>query len=192
MIYPVVVYGHPVLRKEADDFLPEEKEDLKQLIDDMFETMYKADGIGLAGPQIGFSKRIFVIDAEPLAEDIPELAGFKKVFINAQIVARDGEKVTDKEGCLSLPGISEDVGRQSRIRVKYVDADFKEYDVVYEGWAARIIQHEYDHIDGILFVDHLAPLKKRLLKGKLNAITKGKVDVNYRIKLPKSGAVRIY
>ncbi len=185
MIYPVVVYGHPVLRKEATDFEPTQKEELNQLIDDMFETMYKADGIGLAGPQIGLSKRIFIIDANPLAEDLPELAGFKKNFINARILERDGEKVSDKEGCLSLPGISEEVGRQSRVRIKYVDADFKEHDEVYEGWAARIIQHEYDHIDGILFVDHLAPLKRRLLKGKLNAITKGKVDVSYRIKLPK-------
>jgi peptide deformylase len=185
MIYPVVVYGHPVLRKEAEDFLPEEKEGLQQLIDDMYETMYKAEGIGLAGPQIGMSKRIFVIDASPLGEDLPELADFKKEFINARIVERDGEKVSDSEGCLSLPGISEDVGRLSRIRIQYVDAEFNEYDEVYEGWAARIIQHEYDHIDGILFVDHLAPLKKRLLKGKLNAISKGKVNVSYRIKLPK-------
>ena len=184
MIYPVVVYGHPVLRKVAEDFTPE-YEGLEQLIDDMFETMYKADGIGLAGPQIGLSRRIFIIDAEPLAEDLPELSGFKKVFINARIIERDGEKVTDKEGCLSLPGISEDVARQSRVRIKYVDADFNEHEEVYKGWAARIIQHEYDHIDGILFVDHLAALKRRLLKGKLNAITKGKVDINYRIKLPK-------
>ena len=185
MIYPIVVYGHPVLRKEAKDFEPEEKDNLKQLISDMFETMYKADGLGLAGPQVGISKRIFVIDASPLSEDFPELAGFKKAFINARIIEREGEKMTDNEGCLSLPGISEEVGRPSRIRIQYVDEDFNEHDEVYEGWAARVIQHEYDHIDGILFVDHLAPLKKRLLKGKLNAITKGKVNVGYRIKLPK-------
>lgn len=185
MIYPVVVYGHPVLRKEAEDFLPEEKEGLQQLIEDMYETMYKADGIGLAGPQIGLSKRIFTIDATPLADEMPELADFKKVFINARIVERDGASVSDNEGCLSLPGINESVGRLSRIRIQYVDADFNEHDEVYEGWAARVIQHEYDHIDGILFVDHLAPLKKRLLKSKLNAISKGKVNVNYRIKLLK-------
>ncbi|MFW6275999.1 MAG: peptide deformylase [bacterium] len=185
MIYPVVVYGHPVLRKEAVDFLPEEKKDLKQLINDMYETMYNADGIGLAGPQIGLSKRIFVIDATPLAEDMPELADFKKEFINARIIEREGEKVSDNEGCLSLPGISEEVGRLFRVRIQYVDSDFNEYDEVYEGWAARIIQHEYDHIEGILFVDHVAPLKRRLLKGKLTAITKGKVNVNYRIKLPR-------
>jgi peptide deformylase len=184
MIYPVFVYGNPVLRKRAEDFLPGE-EGIKQLIDDMFETMYKAEGIGLAGPQIGLSKRIFVIDATPLAEDLPELANFKKIFINARIVERDGDKISDNEGCLSLPGISEAVGRQSRVRIQYVDSDFKEYDEVYEGWAARIIQHEYDHIDGILFVDLLAPLKKRLLKAKLNAISKGKVEVKYRVKWPK-------
>lgn len=185
MIYPVVVYGHPVLRKEAEDFLSDEKEELKQLIDDMFETMYKADGIGLAGPQIGLSKRIFVIDATPLADEFPELGDFKKAFINARILERDGDKVSDYEGCLSIPGINEEVSRLSKVRIKYVDADFNEHDEVYEGWAARVVQHEYDHIQGILFVDHLAALKKRLLKSKLNAISKGKVNVNYRIKLPK-------
>ncbi len=185
MIYPVVLYGHPVLRREAEDFLPEEKEGIPNLIDDMYETMYKADGIGLAGPQIGLSKRIFVIDATPLAEEMPELADFKKAFINARIVEREGDVVSDNEGCLSLPGISESVGRPLKIRIRYVDADFNEYDEVYEGWAARVIQHEYDHIDGVLFVDHLAPLKKRLLKSKLNAISKGKVNVNYRFKLAK-------
>lgn len=185
MIYPIVVYGHPVLKKEAVDFLPEEKDELKQLIDDMFETMYNADGIGLAGPQIGLSKRIFVIDATPLAEDFPELTDFKKVFINARIIERDGEPVSDQEGCLSIPGISEDVERPTKIKIRYVDVDFNEYEEVYEGWAARVIQHEYDHIQGILFVDHLTPLKKRLLKRKLTAISKGKINVNYRIKLPK-------
>ena len=185
MIYPVVVYGHPILRKEAEDFLPEEKEELKQLIDDMFETMYNADGVGLAGPQIGLSKRIFVIDATPLADDFPELAKFRKVFINARILERAGDKVIDYEGCLSLPGISEEVSRQSKVKIRYLDADFNEHEEIYEGWSARVIQHEYDHIQGILFVDHLAALKKRLLKAKLNAISKGKVNVNYRIKLPK-------
>ncbi|MGQ1890986.1 peptide deformylase [Thermophagus sp. OGC60D27] len=185
MIYPIVVYGHPVLRKEAADFLPEEKGELKQLVEDMYETMYKAEGIGLAGPQIGLSKRIFVIDATPMAEDLPELAEFKKVFINARIIERDGEPVIDHEGCLSLPGISEEVSRPSRIKIRYVDIDFNEHEEIFNGWAARVVQHEYDHIQGILFVDHLAPLKKRLLKRKLNAISKGKLNVNYRIKVAK-------
>ena len=185
MIYPVVMYGHPVLRKETEDFVPEEKEELKQLVDDMFETMYNADGIGLAGPQIGLSRRIFVIDATPLADEFPELAEFKRVFINAQILERDGDQASDYEGCLSIPGINEEVSRQTKVKIRYVDSDFKEHEEVIEGWAARVVQHEYDHIQGILFVDHLAALKKRLLKGKLNAISKGKVNVNYRIKLPK-------
>ena len=185
MIYPIVVYGHPVLRKEATDFLPEEKNEVKQLAEDMFETMYKADGIGLAGPQIGLARRIFVIDATPLADDFPELANFKKVFINARILEREGEPFTDQEGCLSLPGISEDVTRPSKVKIRYMDVDFNEYEEVYEGWAARVIQHEYDHIQGILFIDHLAPLKKRLLKRKLTAISKGKININYRIKVAK-------
>ncbi len=184
MIYPIVVYGHPVLRKVAEDF-PPDFEGLTELIDNMFETMYNAEGIGLAAPQAGFSKRLFVIDADPLKDEMPELANFKKVFINARILERDGEKVPDHEGCLSLPGIREEVARPSRIRIQYLDQALVPHDEVYEGWAARVIQHEYDHLDGILFVDHLAPLKRRLLKGKLNSIIKGRVDVNYRIKLPK-------
>lgn len=183
MIYPVVVYGHPVLRKVAQDF-NSGFEGLLQLVDDMFETMYRAEGIGLAAPQIGLSKRIFVIDADPLKEDMPELANFRKVFINARILERDGNKGADNEGCLSLPGIREEVARPSRIRIQYLDEKLEPRDEVFEDWAARVIQHEYDHLEGILFVDHLAPLKKRLLKGKLNAIIKGKVEVNYRIQLP--------
>ncbi len=184
MIYPIVVYGHPVLRKVAPDYAPDE-EGLPQFIDNMFETMYSSDGIGLAAPQVGISRRLFVIDADPLKDEMPELANFKKVFVNARILERDGEKVSDNEGCLSLPGIREEVSRPSRVRIQYLDEDGKSHDEVFEGWAARVIQHEYDHIDGILFVDHLSPLRKRLLKGKLNAITKGRVDVSYRIKLPK-------
>lgn len=133
--------------------------------------------------------RLFVFEyllyGWPKSDDIPELAGFKRVFINARIVERDGESVSDQEGCLSLPGISEEVARQSRVRIQYKDADFNDHDEVLEGWAARIVQHEYDHIEGILFVDHLAPLKKRLLRSRLTAITKGKVDVKYKIRLPK-------
>ncbi len=183
MIYPIVVYGHPVLRKVAEDF-NSDFEGLPQLVGDMFETMYQAEGIGLAAPQIGLSKRLFVIDADALKEDMPELANFKKVFINAHIVERNGDKGADNEGCLSLPGIREEVARSSHIRIQYLDEALEPHDEVFEGWAARVIQHEYDHIEGILFVDHLAPLKKKLLKGKLNAIIKGKVEVNYRIKLP--------
>jgi peptide deformylase len=179
------MYGHPVLRKEAKDFMPEEKEELKQLIDDMFETMYNADGIGLAGPQIGLSRRIFVIDGTPLADEFSELSDFKRVFINAQMLERGGDPVSDYEGCLSIPGINEEVSRLTKVKIRYVDADFNEQEEVIEDWAARVVQHEYDHIQGILFVDHLSALKKRLLKNKLNAISRGKVNVNYRIKLAK-------
>jgi peptide deformylase len=184
MIYPVVVYGHPVLRKIAED-ITADYEGLSQLIDDMFQTMYKAEGIGLAAPQIGLSIRLFVIDADPLADDFPELKGFKKVFINAHIVERDGQNCSESEGCLSLPNLREEVVRPSRITIEYLDENFVAHREVYEGFAARVIQHEYDHIEGKLFVDYLSPLKKRFLKGKLSAISKGMVDVNYRIKIPK-------
>jgi peptide deformylase len=184
MIYPVVVYGHPVLRKVAED-IDESYDGLQQLIADMYETMYNAEGIGLAAPQIGLPIRLFVIDAIPMTEDYPELADFKKVFINANIIELDGKIVTENEGCLSLPNLREDINRPSRIRIQYLDENFKQYDEVYEGFGARIIQHEYDHIEGKLFVDYLSPLKKRFLKGKLTNITKGNVDIRYRIKLPK-------
>lgn len=181
MILPVYVYGQPVLRKVASE-IDDDYEGLSQLIDDMYETMYKAEGIGLAAPQIGRPIRLFIIDATPMEEDFPELKDFNKVFINAEIIERDGESVTDGEGCLSLPLIREDVKRPSKIRIQYLDKDFVEHDEVYEGFAARVIQHEYDHIEGKLFVDYLSPLKKRFLKSKLTAIAKGKVNASYRIK----------
>jgi peptide deformylase len=184
MIYPVVVYGHPVLRKVAED-ITKDYEGLPQLIDDMFQTMYKAEGVGLAAPQIGLAIRLFVIDARPLEEDYPEVKDFVKSFINARIIEREGETVVESEGCLSLPGIREEVSRPSKIRIQYYDQQFNFHDEVYEGFSARVIQHEYDHIDGKMFIDYLSPLKRRFLKGKLTAITKGNVDVSYRIKLPK-------
>jgi peptide deformylase len=184
MILPVVVYGHPVLRKIAEEITPE-YEGLTQLIDDMYQTMYRAEGIGLAAPQVGLPIRLFVIDATPLEDDYPELKGFNKVFINAKIVEKDGELVADSEGCLSLPTIREDVQRPSRVRIQYMDRDFVQHDEVYHGFAARVIQHEYDHIDGKLFIDYLSQLKKRFLKGKLTNITKGNVDVAYKIKIAK-------
>jgi len=181
MIYPVVVFGHPVLRKVASD-ITAEYEGLSDLISDMFDTMYRADGVGLAAPQIGKSIRLFIIDADPLKEDYPELAGFKKVFINAEIIDREGKEVTLSEGCLSLPSIREDVKRPSVVKMRYYDEEFILHEVEYTGFAARVIQHEYDHIDGKLFIDYLNPLKKRLLKGKLNNISKGKVNLGYKIK----------
>ncbi len=185
MIYPVVVYGHAVLRKLAEE-IDRDFDDLPKFIENMWETMYYADGVGLAAPQVGVSVQLFVIDGKDLAEDHPELKNFKQVFINARIVEYDGSHTTTEyEGCLSLPGIREEVTRPSRIRIQYVDDNFQPHDEVYEGFAARIIQHEYDHTQGKLFIDHLGPLRKRLIKGKLNAIIFGKVDVDYKIKMAK-------
>nr|WP_321451487.1 peptide deformylase [uncultured Carboxylicivirga sp.] len=184
MIYPVVVYGHPVLRKVAQD-IDKDYEDLSTVIENMWETMYYSDGIGLAAPQVGKSIRLFVIDADPIKDEYPELEGLKKVFINAQLERLDSTEVSLSEGCLSLPTIREDVKRPTKIRITYLDENFEEKVEEYEGFAARVIQHEYDHLDGTLFIDHLNPLKKRLLKGKLNKISKGDVRVSYRIKTAK-------
>jgi peptide deformylase len=183
MTYPIVIYGHPVLRKIAGD-IEEEYHGLKELISDMFETMYKSDGLGLAAPQIGKSIRIFVIDGKPASDDEPELANFKKAFVNPHIIEKDGEIVPMTEGCLSIPGLREEVDREARIRITYYDEDWNFHDEVYEGYTARIIQHEYDHLDGILFTDKVSPLKKRLLKGKLMAISKGKFESSYKTILP--------
>jgi len=190
MIYPIVAYGDPVLRKKAQD-IAADYPNLSALIDDMFETMYAASGIGLAAPQIGKSIRIFIVDATPFEddEDLSEadrtlLGQFKKVFINAEIVEERGEEWVFNEGCLSIPDIREDVFRKDEITIKYFDADFKEHQEVFSGIAARIIQHEYDHIEGILFTDHLSALKKRMIKGKLTQISKGLVRADYRMKYP--------
>lgn len=179
MVYPIVVYGHPVLRKVAED-IPRDYPDLEQLISDMFETMYRSEGMGLAAPQIGKSLRIFVIDASPLAEDEPEMADFKQAFINPRIIEKDGDLQLMNEGCLSIPNLREEVNREGRIRIKYYDQNWQIHDEVYEGYKARIIQHEYDHLDGILFTDKVSPLRRRLIRGKLMAISKGKFDVSYR------------
>lgn len=181
MILPVYVYGQPVLRKVAEN-IDASYDGLTQLIDNMFETMYKSEGIGLAAPQIGLPIRLFVIDAEAMADDYPELKGFKKVFINARIIERGEQFITDSEGCLSLPTIREDVSRPTKIRIQYQDENFTPFDETYEGYSARVIQHEYDHIEGKLFIDYVNPLKKRFLKGKLMNISKGNVEVSYRIK----------
>ena len=191
MKFPILAYGHPNLRKVAKDISPDYP-GLQQLIDDMFEAMYESNGVGLAAPQIDRSIRLFVIDAEPFAEidkDISEaekkqLKG-KKVFINAQILEETGDEWAFTEGCLSVPGINEDVTRPEKIKIKYLDRDFNEHIEEIDGLLARVIQHEYDHLDGILFTDHLSSFKKRLLKRKLENISKGKVNVDYRMKFPK-------
>lgn len=184
MIYPITLYGDPILRKKAPD-IGRDYEGINQLVDDMFETMHNAEGVGLAAPQIGLSVRIFVVDLSALGKEDPELANFRKAFINAHILEKDGEDELMNEGCLSIPGLHEDILRKDRIRIKYRDPEWNEHDEIYTGYQARVIQHEYDHLDGILFVDHCSPLKRRLLKGKLTDISKGKVSTTYRIKIPK-------
>jgi peptide deformylase len=184
MVYPIVVYGSPILRMVAKDITPEYP-GLKQFIEDMFETMYKADGMGLAAPQIGKSIRIFVVDGTSLEEDDPAMKDFKKAFINPKILELNGDPVLMNEGCLSLPKLREDVDRSNKVHIRYYDENFNFFDEVYEGLKARVIQHEYDHLEGVLFIDRIPPLRKKLLKGKLNDITKLKVDVAYKIKFLK-------
>jgi len=183
MIYPIVVYGHPVLRKVAEE-INEDYQGLSQLISDLFETMYYSEGLGLAAPQIGKSIRIFVIDGKPAAEDEPALAEFKKVFINAHITERSGDLQPMNEGCLSIPNLREEVIRESYIRINYYDENWEYHDEVHDGYKARIIQHEYDHLDGILFTDKINPLRKRLIKSKLTAISKGRFEAEYKTILP--------
>jgi peptide deformylase len=151
----------------------------------MFDTMYKSDGMGLAAPQIGKSLRLVVIDATSMAEDDPSMKDFKKVFLNPKIVEEEGDPWFFNEGCLSLPKIREDVLRKPRIRIQYYDENWQYYDETFDGVKARIIQHEYDHLDGILFIDRISPLRKKILQGRLNDITKCKVDVDYKIKVMK-------
>lgn len=182
MIYPIVVYGDPVLKKRAKDIDPDEV-DVKQLAEDMFETMEAASGIGLAAPQIGKSIRMFVVDGSPIEDE--DMEGFRKVFINPVIEEENGEEWAFEEGCLSIPNIREDISRKSVLRIKYFDEHWNEHDEEFDGMKARIIQHEYDHIEGTLFTDYLTPFKKRMLKGKLTNITKGKVKVDYRIAIPR-------
>ena len=191
MVLPITAYGDPVLRKKAKD-ISQDYPNLKELIDNMWETMYGAYGVGLAAPQVGLPIRLFVIDTSPFAEDEElteeernKLAGLKKVFINAKIVEETGDEWAFNEGCLSIPDIREDVFRKPEIKIEYLDEEFNKHAEVYDGLAARVIQHEYDHIEGILFTDKLSSLKKRLIKGKLTNIAKGKIQVEYRMKFPE-------
>ena len=193
MILPIVAYGDPVLKKEAEE-IDQTFPKLKELIGDMYETMYAAQGVGLAAPQIGKSIRMFVVDGSPFADDEeendepdPKAAGienFKKVFINPIIEEEEGEEWGFHEGCLSIPKIREEVFRKEKVHISYYDENFEFHEEVFEGYAARIIQHEYDHVDGILFTDHLSPLKRRLLTKRLQNISKGEVNVDYKMKFP--------
>lgn len=187
MILPIVAYGDPVLRKECED-IDKDYPRLEKLIANMKDTMYNAHGVGLAAPQIGKAIRLFTIDASPFAEegedDFEFLNGFKKVFINAEIIEAKGEEWAFNEGCLTIPDVHEDVFRPETIVMEYYDENWEFHTEEFNGLAARVIQHEYDHIEGVLFTDKLSSLKKRLIKGKLANISKGKIDVDYNMKFP--------
>lgn len=184
MILPIVAYGDNVLRVECKD-IQKDHLGLTELIENMFETLYDAEGVGLAAPQIGQAIRLFVVDASPFQDEEPGLKDFKRVFINAQVEEELGEEWGFKEGCLSIPGIRENVNRQAKVKLSYYDENFVHHEEYFEGLAARVIQHEYDHIDGVLFIDKINPMKKRMIKGKLADITKGKVRSHYRMRFPK-------
>lgn len=191
MILPIVAYGDPVLKKEAEE-INKDYPELGELIANMFETMYEASGVGLAAPQVGKSIRLFIVDGSPFAEGDEEeedpkaigMENFKKVFINPVIEDESGEEWGFNEGCLSIPKIREEVFRKEKLGISYYDENWNFKEEAYDGYAARIIQHEYDHIEGILFTDHLSPLKKRLLNKRLQNISKGEIDVDYKMRFP--------
>ena len=181
MKLPVYIYGHPVLRKISNDITPDYPA-LKELIAAMWETMYESEGVGLAAPQIGRNDRIVVIDADPVKDSYPECAGRKFTLINPQIEILDGENVTRPEGCLSLPGISENVPRVEHIRLRWVDENFEPHEEEISGFLARIVQHECDHLEGKLYIDHISLIRKQLIKGKLNNMIRGRVAVDYPVR----------
>ena len=184
MILPIVAYGHPTLRAVAKD-IDKDFPELEKLLADMWETLVHSEGVGLAAPQVNQSIRLFIVDGNPFYPDYPEAKDFKQVFINAHLVDTFGEDVPFKEGCLSLPGIFEDVVRPDGIRLKYLDEHFVEHEEEFTGIRSRIIQHEYDHLEGHVHVDRVAPMRKLLLQGKLRDISEGKCDVDYRMIFPK-------
>lgn len=196
MILPIVAYGSSVLKKKAVD-IPKDYPRLDELIDNMFETMYNANGVGLAAPQIGLSIRLFIVDTKPFSEDdslpkdeVEELQSFKRVFINPVILEENGIEWDFNEGCLSIPDIHEDIFRKPEIKINYLDENFEPKTEVLSGLAARVVQHEYDHIEGVLFTDRISNLKKRLIKSKLSNISKGKVEVGYKMKYPLAKKIR--
>ncbi len=183
MKLPIIAYGDSVLRKKAAE-ISQDYPELEVIIANMFETMYGAHGVGLAAPQIGLSIRLFIIDATSFAEDEPALKDFKKVFINARIIDESGDKWSFNEGCLSIPEIREDISRQDTVKISYYDENWIGNEETFNGLAARVIQHEYDHIEGKLFTDKLSPLRKAMLKSRLDSISKGMVKVEYKMKFP--------
>ena len=186
MILPIYTYGQPVLRKVAQD-IPTDYPGLTELISDMFETLAASSGVGLAAPQIGKSIRVVVIDLDILKDEFPEYAGYRRVFINAHIQEVDAKsgKVAMEEGCLSVPGLSEEVVRPVRVRVTYLDENLQPHDEWVDGYLARVMQHEFDHLEGVVFTDRISPLRKQLVKKKLEMMRKGKVSCSYRVKTPK-------
>ena len=190
MVLPIVAYGDPVLRKVGKD-IDRDYPNLEELIANMYETMYNAYGVGLAAPQIGLPIRIFLVDTSPFAEDEAlteeeqaQLKDFKQTFINAEILEEVGDEWAFNEGCLSIPNIREDVFRKPTLKIRYQDENFETHEKEYDGLLARVIQHEYDHIEGILFTDKISSFKKRLIKGKLANISKGKINIDYRMRFP--------
>lgn len=181
MILPIYLYGQPVLRKVAEDIAPDYPE-LKSLIESMFDTMHQAEGIGLAAPQVGLAIRLVVVDLDVLSEDFPEFKDFRRVYINAHIIETSDETDTMEEGCLSLPGIHEKVTRSSRIHVQYLDENFVEHDEWVEGYLARVMQHEFDHLEGKVFSDRISMLRRQMNKTKLGNLAKGKVACGYKTK----------
>ena len=184
MKLPIYVYGHPVLRQQAQPVSPDYP-DLKKLVADMFETMDNSDGVGLAAPQIGRADRIVVIDGSPLADNYPECAGKRFAVINPELEILEGETVARPEGCLSLPGINEDVKRVENIRLRWVDEDFNPHEEVMTGFLARIVQHELDHLEGRVFTDHISPIRRQLIRSKLNNIATGKTRAEYPTRTAK-------
>ena len=184
MILPIIAFGNPILRKRSVNITSDYK-DLNLLINNMWETMYAAQGVGLAAPQINKNIRLFIIDTTPFLEDNSEMDPFKKVFINPNIISYNGDKIDFNEGCLSIPHIREDINRNSNIIIEYYDENFNFYKREFKGINSRVIQHEYDHIEGVLFIDKVSPFKKKLIKGKLNNILTGKVSVDYSMNFYK-------
>ena len=196
MIRPILAYGSPVLKKKAEN-VNEDYPNLSKLIEDMWETMYASNGVGLAAPQIGLSVRILVVDASPFAlnEELDPIEAqtletFKKVFINPKMIKEEGDPWTFNEGCLSIPDVREDVNRHEQITIQYRDEKFQLHTEIFNGLVARVVQHEYDHIEGILFIDHLSSLKRRLIKNKLISISKGLISVDYPMKFPKKSKLK--
>ncbi len=181
MILPIYLYGQPVLRKEAE-VIDKDYPNLDELIKNMFQTMYYSNGVGLAAPQIGLPIRMFVIDASPMVEDFPEIDATQRVFINAEIIEESEEEDVCEEGCLSLPGVNEKVSRPKEIVIKYMNENWEEKTETFSGFFARIVQHEYDHLEGHVFTDHVSPIRRGMIRGKLNNIANGKARCSYKTK----------